>query len=65
MRLNVSSATGRTESETLASDSSFHKTAPMRQQAVTFLSLLVGETRCHLYFPPADLAGAFFPKQGF
>jgi hypothetical protein len=30
MRLNVSLAAGRTESETLASDSSFHKTAPMR-----------------------------------
>jgi len=25
----------------------------------------VGETHCHLYFPPADLAGTFFLKQGF
>src|SRR6266571_5962275 len=25
----------------------------------------VGETHCHLYFPPADLAGTLFPKQGF
>src|ERR1700722_10466415 len=24
----------------------------------------VGETHCHLYFPPADLAGTFFLKQG-
>src|SRR6202521_4704700 len=23
----------------------------------------VGETHCHLYFPPADLAGTVFPKQ--
>src|ERR1700730_19239426 len=25
----------------------------------------VGETHCHLYFPPADLAGTLFSKQGF
>src|ERR1700730_7106675 len=25
----------------------------------------VGETPCHLCFPPADLAGTLFPKQGF
>src|ERR1022692_4442610 len=25
----------------------------------------VGETHCHLYFPPADLAGTVSPKQGF
>jgi hypothetical protein len=23
----------------------------------------VGETHCHLYFPPADLAGTPFPKR--
>jgi hypothetical protein len=25
----------------------------------------VGETHCHLYFPPADLAGTVSPEQGF
>jgi len=25
----------------------------------------VGETHCHLYSSPADLAGTLFPKQGF
>jgi hypothetical protein len=25
----------------------------------------VGETHCHLYFPPADLAGTVSLKQGF
>jgi hypothetical protein len=25
----------------------------------------VGETHCHLYFLPADLAGTGSPKQGF
>src|ERR1700681_2282113 len=25
----------------------------------------VGETHCHLCFPPADLAGTLAPKQGF
>src|SRR6266699_60863 len=25
----------------------------------------VGETHCHLYFPPADLAGTLFPNRDF
>ena len=25
----------------------------------------VGQSHCHLYFPPADLAGTLSPQQGF